>query len=82
MAVKKEGKMKTLALTVLIMVMGLSGCASSGMSGLIKEDVAEFWNDPGSGNWELMKWDCAEFWSHPGGGSLEAIKMDWTEFLN
>lgn len=74
--------MKELALIVLIMVLGLSGCASSGMSGLIIEDWAEYLSDPGSGDWKLIKWDWAEVWKDPGGGSWEAVKMDWTEFLN
>ena len=61
MAVRRKAKMKGLGLIALIMVLGLSGCASSGMSGLIKEDWTEFWNDPGGGSWEVIKWDWTEF---------------------
>jgi hypothetical protein len=41
--VRKEGKMKTLALIVLMMVMGLSGCASIAGTGLSWKDIKENW---------------------------------------
>lgn len=44
MLIKRETEMKKLALIVLIMVLGLSRCASSGTSGLIIQDWIEFWN--------------------------------------
>ena len=59
--------MKKLALIALIMVLGLSGCVSSGTSGLTKEDGTKFHNEPGAGacgsSWELMLQDWNEFWS-------------------
>ena len=55
--------MKRLALIALIMVLGLSGCASSGTCGLIKQDWVRYWNDPGGASWESVKQDWRWFWN-------------------
>lgn len=57
MPVRREGNMKKLALIALIMVMGLSECASSSTSVSIKEEWYYYWKNPaGAGlSWEDIK---------------------------
>jgi hypothetical protein len=50
MPVRREAKMKNLALIALIMVLGLSGCASSGKSGFIIQEWTGFWKSPDAAN--------------------------------
>ncbi len=57
--------MKKLALIALIMVLGLSGCAS-GVGYSIKEDWTEYWKNPGGLSWEIFKGDWTEYWKNPG----------------
>ncbi len=73
--------MKKLALIVLILVLSLSGCASSGKrSSTIVWAWNDFWREPGEGSWELVKGECVYFWHHPGEGSLELVKWSWKQF--
>jgi hypothetical protein len=74
--------MKRLALIALIMVLGLSGCASSGTCGLIRQDWIRYWNDPGGASWESVKQDWVRYWNDPGGASWESVKQDWRWFWN
>jgi hypothetical protein len=55
--------MKKFVLMALIMVLSLSGCACTGTCVLIKEDLTDYWNDPGAGTWQLIKEDWVEFWN-------------------
>ena len=82
MAVKREGTMKTLAWIALIVVLGLSGCASSGTGGYIRGDWIAYWENPGDAHWKSIKGDWTEFWNAPGGLSWKSIKGDWTGFWN
>jgi hypothetical protein len=72
--------MKKLALIALIMVLGLSGCASSGTRGSIKQDWVAYWKDPGGAFWEQIKEDWITYSKDPGGAFWESIKDDWRDF--
>ncbi len=76
--------MKKLSLTALIMVLALSGCASSGTGGSIKWDWVEYWKSPEAGSFrESIKRDWADYWKSPEGGTFrESIKWDWKEYWN
>ena len=66
------------------MVLGLGGCLSSGMSGLIKRDWTYYLKNPG-GYWdrETLKQDWTDYLKNPGGyWDWESLKNDWTEFWN
>jgi uncharacterized protein YceK len=55
--------MKKLAwIALIIMVLGLSGCACSGTCNLMKEDWHDYWRNPGAGDWQYMKQDWSQFW--------------------
>jgi hypothetical protein len=82
--------MKKLVLIALIMVMGLSGCASIAGPGLswkdIKEDWGDYWKDPAGpglsrkdikGNWRWYLEDPAG-----PGLSWKDIKENWRWYLN
>jgi hypothetical protein len=75
--VKKEGKMKTLALIVLIMVMGLSGCASSLKSSYIIQDWRYFLHNPIPGSLESVGQDFRYLWHNPIPGSMESVGQDF-----
>ena len=75
--------MKKLALLALIMVLGLGGCASSGLSGLVENDWTYYCKNPG-GYWnrESLKMDWANYLKNPGGyWTGETLKDDWTHYL-
>lgn len=55
--------MKRLTLIGLIMVLGLSGCAYSGVKNVVKEDWTAYWSEPRSESWKLIKQDWKEFWN-------------------
>jgi len=55
--------MKKLVWIALIMALSLNGCACYGTCALLKQDLAEYWDDPGAGTWKLTKQDCVEFWN-------------------
>ena len=74
--VKGEGKMKKLVLIALIMVLGLSGCTSSGISDSIKRDWIAYWDNSGSGSWESIKRDWMTYWQSPGSGSRESTTQE------
>ena len=74
--------MKKLVLIALIMVLGLSGCASSGTSGSIKQDWTAYWENPGGASWEAIEQDWVRYWDNPGGASWEAIRQDWIRYWN
>ena len=74
--------MKKIALIALTMVLGLSGCASSGTSGSTKQDWTTYWKNPGGGCWESIKQDWTAYWKNPGGGCWESTKQDWRGFWN
>jgi len=64
MPVRREGKMKNLALIALIMVLSLSGCASSGKRGFIIQEWTEFWKGPEAAEpWKSFKQEWTEFWN-------------------
>jgi hypothetical protein len=81
MPVRREGKMKKLALIALIMVLGLSGCASSGTRGSIRQDWIAYWKDPGGIFWEDIKQDWIVYLKNPGGLNWDSIKQDWRVYL-
>jgi hypothetical protein len=60
---RRESKMKKFALIALIMVLGLSGCAYSGVKNVAKEDWNDYWSGPRSESWTLIKQDWNEFWN-------------------
>jgi hypothetical protein len=71
--------MKTLALTAVIMALGLSGCSCSEISS-IKKDWAAYWRNPGGESWESIKNDWAAYRKNPGGESWDSIKRDWAAY--
>ena len=68
--------MKKVALIALTMVLGLSGCASSGTSGSVRQDRIRYGNDLGGATWESVKQD----WLGIGGtqevASWGSVKQD------
>jgi len=74
--------MKKFALIALMVVLGLSGCASSGTSGSVRQDWIRYWNDPGGASWESVKQDWVRYWNDPGGASWESVKQDCKRFWN
>jgi ABC-type glycerol-3-phosphate transport system substrate-binding protein len=78
MPVGRKGKMKTLALIALVMALGLSGCASNGMTELIRQDWIRYWGNPGGASWESLKQDWTVYWENPEGASWESLKLGWT----
>jgi len=62
MLISGDGKMKKLAMMVMILVFGLSGCACTGTCVLIKEDWDHYWNEPGAGSWDSLKQEWVDFW--------------------
>jgi rubredoxin len=80
--IRREAKMVKVALIGLVMVLGLSGCASFGESISFKQNWAEFWRSPAEGTpWEPMKQDWGQFWKSPAAGTpWESIKENWAEF--
>ena len=59
--------MKKLVLMTLMMVLGLSGCASSGTINPIKQDWAAYWEVESKG-WERAKQDWAMYWANESRG--------------
>jgi len=80
MPVRRKGKMKNLALIVLMMALGLSGCASNGMTELIRQDWIRYWDNPGGASWESLKLDWTAYWQNPGGASWDSLKQDWAVY--
>jgi uncharacterized protein YceK len=71
--------MKTPALIALIMVLGLSGCASPGTSDSLKQDWVAYWKSV-KGDWDSTKEDWTTYWKDPGGITWELMKGDWAAF--
>ena len=68
--------MKTFALIALIMVLGLSGCASSGKSGFRRIPEAA---EP----WMTFKQEWTGFWKGPEAAEpWKSFKQEWTTFWN
>src|SRR4030042_664480 len=80
MPVRRKGQMKKLALIALMMSLGLSGCASNGMTELIRQDWIRYWENPGGASWESVKLDWTAYWKNPGGASWELLKLDWAAY--
>jgi rubredoxin len=80
MPVRRKGKMKKLALIALMMALGLSGCASNGMTELIRQDWIRYWDNPGGASWESLKLDWTAYWQNPGGASWDSLKQDWAVY--
>jgi hypothetical protein len=76
MLLRRKANMKTLALIALIIVLGLSGCASSGTSDSLKQDWVAYWNNV-KGDWESTKGDLTAYLKDPGGITWELMKGDW-----
>jgi hypothetical protein len=56
--------MKKLAWIALMMIiLGVSGCACSATCGLMKEDWTDYWSNPGAGAWRSMEQDWVDFWN-------------------
>jgi hypothetical protein len=62
---RKGGRppMKKLMWIVLIMVLGLSGCATSGTATLIKADWNYYWSHPKDGTLQAIKQDWTDYWN-------------------
>jgi hypothetical protein len=76
MPVRREAKMKNFALIALIMLLSLSGCASSGKSGFRRIPEAA---EP----WMTFKQEWTGFWT--GSEAAEpwkSFKQEWTGFWN
>jgi len=78
--VRREAKMKKPALIALIMVLGLSGCASSGTTSSTKQDWTACWWNRGGPSCELIRQDWIRYWNNPGGASWESVKEDWIRY--
>ena len=74
--------MKRLALIALTMVLGLSGCASSGTGGSIGQDWTAYWWNRGGPSCESVRQDWIRYWNDPGGASWESVKQDWVRYWN
>jgi hypothetical protein len=74
--------MKKFALIALMVVLGLSGCASSGTSGSIRQDWTEYWWNRGGPSCESIRQDWIRYWNDPGGASWESVKQDCKRFWN
>ena len=74
--------MKKPALIALIMVLGLSGCASSGTTSSTKQDWTACWWNRGGPSCELIRQDWIRYWNNPGGASWESVKLDWIRYWN
>jgi len=64
---------------ILIMALGLGGCASCKNSS-IRQAWVDFWHEPAGANWKQIKEDSVEFWHDPVGGNLRQMNQDWVEF--
>jgi len=81
MPVRRKGQMKKLALIALLMLsLGLSGCASNGMTELIRQDWIRYWENPGGASWESVKLDWTAYWKNPGGASWDSLRQDWIRY--
>ena len=76
MPFRREAKMKYFALIALFMVLGLSGCASSGKSGIRRSPEAA---EP----WKTFGQEWVGFWKGPEAAEpWKTFKKEWIGFWN
>ncbi len=78
----KPTRYTKLALIVLIMVVGLSGCASYGVNSVVLSDFAYYAKNPGGyWDWETLKDEFAHYGKNPGGyWDWETLKDEYAHY--
>ena len=81
--------MKKLAMIALMMVLVLSGCASSCLKNFggplweqVKEGWADYRRDPAGPLWEQAKEGWADYRRDPAGPFWEQVKEGWADYCN
>ncbi len=75
--------MKRVALISLILVLGLGGCASYGVGGVMYDDSMRYWKSP-EGNYfnsQTLKEEFADYGKNPGGyWDWEMLKHEFADY--